>query len=99
MTVSEARLANTYKMGPKGQVVIPKRIRDHLDLKPGDRLLVREAQDGVLIRKAVVDTTERRAILASLRGVLADAPSLTAGLEAERRLEREHEDRSLRTAP
>ncbi len=99
MTVSNVSAATTYKMGPKGQVVIPKQIRDHLDLKPGDRLLVREAQDGVLIRKAVMDATERRAILASLRGALAGAPSLTAGLEAERRREREREDgRSSRTA-
>lgn len=94
MTVDGAAPTTTYKMGPKGQVVIPKEIRDRLDLKPGDRLLVREAQDGVHIRKAVVDATERRAILASLRGALASAPSLTAGLEAERRLEREREDRA-----
>jgi AbrB family looped-hinge helix DNA binding protein len=83
-------------MGPKGQVVIPKRIRDRLDLKPGDRLLVREEADGVHIRKAVVGPAERRAIVASLRGALAGGPSLTAGLEAERRLEREREDRAPR---
>ena len=80
-------------MGPKGQVVIPKQIRDRLDLKPGDRLLVREEADGVHIRKAVADADERRAVVASLRGALAGGPSLTAALEAERRLEREREDR------
>jgi len=85
--------STTYKMGPKGQVVIPKQIRDHLDLKPGDRLLVREQADGVHIRKALADPDERRAIVASLRGVLAGGPSLTAVLEAERRLEREREHR------
>jgi AbrB family looped-hinge helix DNA binding protein len=79
-------------MGPKGQVVIPKRIRDRLHLEPGDRLLVHEAQDEVRIRKAVADPAGRRAIVASLRGALAGGPSLTAGLEAERRLERERED-------
>ncbi|MBA3809297.1 MAG: AbrB/MazE/SpoVT family DNA-binding domain-containing protein [Solirubrobacterales bacterium] len=98
MTAPGASSATTYKMGPKGQVVIPKQIRDRLDLKPGDRLLVREAQDGVHIRKAVVDAAERQAILARLRGALAGAPSLTAGLEAERRAEREREDRSSRRA-
>jgi AbrB family looped-hinge helix DNA binding protein len=88
MTSSEA----TYKMGPKGQVVIPKRIRDRLHLQPGDKLLVHEAEDEVRIRKAIASPKERRAIVASLRGVLAGGPSLTAGLEAERRLERERED-------
>jgi AbrB family looped-hinge helix DNA binding protein len=88
MTSSEA----TYKMGPKGQVVIPKPIRDRLHLQPGDRLLVHEAEDEVRIRKAVTGDAERRAIVAGLRGALAGGPSLTAGLEAERRLERERED-------
>jgi AbrB family looped-hinge helix DNA binding protein len=82
----------TYKMGPKGQVVIPKQIRDRLHMEPGDRLLVQEAEDEVRIRKAVAGPAERRAIVASLRGALAGGPSLTAGLEAERRLERERED-------
>ncbi len=79
-------------MGPKGQVVIPKPIRERLHLQPGDRLLVHEAEDEVRIRKAVTGPAERRAIVASLRGALAGEPSLTAGLEAERRLERERED-------
>jgi AbrB family looped-hinge helix DNA binding protein len=93
MTSVKVGSSATYKLGPKGQVVIPKQIRDHLDMKPGDRLQVREQADGVHIRKAVVDPGERRAIVASLRGALAGGPSLTAGLEGERRLEREREDR------
>jgi AbrB family looped-hinge helix DNA binding protein len=80
-------------MGPKGQVVIPKPIRDRLHLQPGDRVLVHEAEDEVRIRKAVTGAVERRAIVASLRGALAGGASLTAELEAERRLEREREDR------
>ncbi len=64
-------------------------------LRPGDRPQVREPADGVHIRKSVVDPDERRAIVASLRGALAGGPSLTAGLEAERRLEREREDRKV----
>lgn len=83
-------------MGPKGQVVIPKPIREKLNLKPGDELLVREDDDGVHIRKAVASPAERRAIVASLRGALAGGPSLTAGLEAERRQDREREDRKAR---
>jgi AbrB family looped-hinge helix DNA binding protein len=80
-------------MGPKGQVVIPKQIRDRLRLKPGDSLLVHDEQDEVRIRKAIQSPADRRAIVASLRGALAGAASLTEGLEAERRLERERENR------
>lgn len=88
--------ATTYKVGPKGQVVIPKRIRDRLQLSPGDRVLVSEEEDGVLIRKAVIGPAERKRIVARLRGALPGTPSLTTGLEAERRLEREREDRKAR---
>jgi AbrB family looped-hinge helix DNA binding protein len=83
----------TYKLGPKGQVVIPKTIRDRLDFQPGDRLLVREGEDEVHIRKAVLDPAARRAIFEALRGALAGGPSLTAALERDRQLEREREDR------
>lgn len=79
-------------MGPKGQVVIPKRIRDRLHLQPGDRLQVREAEDGVHIRKVLIGPVERKAVVASLRGALAGGPSLTTALESERRLERKRED-------
>lgn len=83
-------------MGPKGQVVIPKRIRDRLHLQPGDRLQVRQEGNGVHIRKALTGPTERKAIVARLRGALAGGPNLTTALESERRLEREREDRKLK---
>jgi AbrB family looped-hinge helix DNA binding protein len=75
----------TYKLGPKGQVVIPKSIRDELGLHPGDELIVFEEDGEIRIRKAVSAR--------DLRGILADGPSLTAALEADRREEREREER------
>jgi AbrB family looped-hinge helix DNA binding protein len=39
------------KMSGKGQVVIPKGIRDRLHLAPGDELDVIERPDGLLLRK------------------------------------------------
>jgi antitoxin PrlF len=83
----------TYKLGPKGQVVIPKAIRDRLGLRPGDRVVVGQSDEEVRIRKAVADPVQRRAILASLRGALAGGPSLTEALERDRRAEREREER------
>lgn len=74
----------TYRVGPKGQVVLPKAIRDRLGIAPGDDVLVDEVEGEIRIRRA-----QRPRLL----GMLADYPgSLTAELEADRRVERERED-------
>ncbi|WP_419808088.1 AbrB/MazE/SpoVT family DNA-binding domain-containing protein [Sphingomonas sp.] len=45
---------NAYTtLSGKGQVVIPKDVRDRLRLAPGDRLDVVERPDGVLLRRTV----------------------------------------------
>lgn len=78
----------TYKVGPKGQVVLPKRIRDHLGIRPGDEVTVDELDGEVRIRKA--------ATVHELWGILADVEGdMLADLEAEHRLEIEREDRDL----
>ncbi|MDQ3607498.1 MAG: AbrB/MazE/SpoVT family DNA-binding domain-containing protein [Actinomycetota bacterium] len=74
----------TYKVGPKGQVVLPKHIREDLGIRPGDDVDVRHVGREVRIRLA----TETKELL----GILADAPHGTAALERERRLERQRED-------
>jgi antitoxin PrlF len=40
------------KMTAKGQVTIPKRLRDHLGLKPGSEIAFELAQDGRVFLKA-----------------------------------------------
>ncbi|MGD0883126.1 MAG: AbrB/MazE/SpoVT family DNA-binding domain-containing protein [Acidimicrobiales bacterium] len=61
----------TYRVGPKGQVVIPKAIRDQLGIAPGDEVDV--SLDGGAVR------VEPRHDSASLRGSLA-GHSLTDAL-------------------
>ena len=58
-------------------MVLPKRIRDALGIKPGDRVVVEEAKGEARIRR--IDPA------ANLRGMLADGDPLRA-------LEREHRD-------
>jgi AbrB family looped-hinge helix DNA binding protein len=69
----------TSRVGPKGQVVIPKAMRDKLGIAPGDE--VDFALDDDAVRVAPVRES------ASLGGTLAGL-GLTAALEADRRAER-----------
>jgi AbrB family looped-hinge helix DNA binding protein len=70
----------TSRVGPKGQVVIPKRMRDQLGIVPGDDV------DFALEDGAVrVEPVHSRP---SLRGTLAGV-ALTEALEADRRTERD----------
>jgi AbrB family looped-hinge helix DNA binding protein len=76
---------NVITLSGKGQVVIPKEIRQKYNLKKGDRLLVREASG-----KIILEITERHPIL-SLRGAFKGKGSLTHALLEERRTERRME--------
>lgn len=69
----------TATLTSKGQLVIPKPIRDHLHLHPGDQLdfMVQESGD-VLMRPAVED-------LRKLKGILYKPGRAPVPLEAMRR--------------
>jgi AbrB family looped-hinge helix DNA binding protein len=68
----------TSRVGPKGQVVIPKLMRERLGIAPGDEV------DFVLEDDAV--RVQLRRGRPSLRGQFAGL-GLTAALEADRRAE------------
>ena len=72
----------TGKLGPKGQVVIPKPIRDRLGLVPGDEVVFISEPGGVRIEPA--------RDIASLAGAFAEY-ALTSDLEADHREELERE--------
>ncbi len=42
----------TYRVGPKGQVVLPKALRDELGIRPGDEVEVTRQDDGLVVRRA-----------------------------------------------
>lgn len=88
-------LGMTYKVGPKGQVVIPKPIRDRLGILPGDEVVVEQEGRGVRIRLQADDVEARRKCVQALRGISADTPGLP-GFEADKREEREREERKER---
>jgi AbrB family looped-hinge helix DNA binding protein len=72
----------THRVGPKGQVVIPKELRDQLDLQPGDEVTFWREGDHVAVRRAEPATP--------LRGRFSRRP-LVATLEAERARDRARE--------
>lgn len=75
----------THRVGAKGQVVIPKQLRDELDLEPGDEVVFWQEGDHVAVR--------RKEAAEPLRGRFADLDvDLVAELEAERRRDRARED-------
>lgn len=76
----------TYKVGPKGQVVLPKRLREVLGIEPGDEVQVDEVDGDIRIRRAPVSW-------ADLLGIARGPDSLTAALEADHREEIERDER------
>lgn len=42
----------TQRMGAKGQVVIPKKLREQIGIGPGDEVAFEPVGDGVVIRRA-----------------------------------------------
>lgn len=72
----------THRVGPKGQVVIPKELRDELGIEPGDEVSFWRHDDHVAVRPA----SHRRPLRGRFEGSsLVDV--LTAERDADRRRE------------
>jgi len=54
----------TVRLGPKGQVVIPKLLRDHFKLYPGEQVVIEETSKGVLIKPIEQDIVAAFEIIA-----------------------------------
>lgn len=74
--------SRTVKVGPKGQVVIPKVVREQLGIRPGAQVRVDRLGDEVRVRPVSGEH--------GLRGLLRDGAS-TAELEAAREADRDRE--------
>jgi len=67
----------SVRVQAKGQVTIPKEIRDKLNVQPGDLVVFVETDDGVMVKPAAVMTDEHlrqevTAVLRSIRERFAD---------------------------
>ncbi len=73
------------QLSQKGQILIPKRIRDKYKVKPGSYLQILEEADGIVIKPAPEDP------IAAACGFLKGDFSLTEDLVQEHRQELENE--------
>ena len=54
--MSEDKFVGISKVGEKGQIVIPKKVRDIFDIKPGDSIIVLcDKSKGIALIKAEID--------------------------------------------
>ena len=74
----------THRVGPKGQVVIPKELRDDLGILPGDLVEFWREGDHVIVRRAVPEEP----LFGRFRGA-----GLAELLAADRAAERAAEER------
>jgi antitoxin PrlF len=74
----------THRVGSKGQVVIPKELRDELGIEPGDEVSFWRHEDHVALRPA----HDRPPLRGRFRG-----SGLSEAFEAERRADRAREER------
>jgi AbrB family looped-hinge helix DNA binding protein len=76
----------TTTVSTKGQVILPKAIRQRRDWSPGTRLVVEETAEGVLLKPAPIfaptDPEKVRGMLA-YRGRAKTLEEMDAGIEAE----------------
>jgi AbrB family looped-hinge helix DNA binding protein len=79
----------TVKISKKGWVVIPKEIREHYNLHPGDTVNIIDYAGSIAIIPALKDP------IRDIRGMLKGGPSLTKALLEERRKEREREEKDI----
>jgi len=77
----------TVLTSAKGQVVIPKKERDRLGIKPGTRVVVTAVDDHIEIRPLPEKPVEH------FHGFFKGGPSLTKSLLDERRKERVREEK------
>lgn len=84
-------------MGTKGQIVIPKSIREEIGIHPGDEVTFEPDGRDVRVRRVEDDRAQRTEGVKALRGIWADtARGGTDDLLEERRHERELEERKAR---
>lgn len=78
-------------ISPKGQVAIPKAVRERLNLKAGSEVSLEVEGEAIVLKPVVRNPADWR----SMQGMARGGESLTQALEAEHRAELAREDGRL----
>jgi AbrB family looped-hinge helix DNA binding protein len=70
----------TATISSKGQIAIPKAVRDRLNLKPGTQVVIDVQGEALVMKRVVPEFPHWR----TMRGMSKGAASLTKALEEER---------------
>ncbi len=79
----------TSVLTSKGQLLIPKRLRNKYGIKPGVKVLFEETEGGVLVKPI------NEQYFKSFRGMLSSARKLKEDMKAYKGEEKKYEDRKL----
>jgi AbrB family looped-hinge helix DNA binding protein len=72
----------------KGQIVIPKTVRERLNLKAGTEVVIDVRGESLVMKRVVRNFLDWR----TMRGMARGGPSLTKALLEERAAEKAHDD-------
>jgi AbrB family looped-hinge helix DNA binding protein len=91
----DGKMEDRTRLTSKGQIVIPKRVREQLRWRKGTRLRVRESGGEVILSPLARSREELQRLLDRISAPSA-GPDPIAGLEADHRAEIEADERWLR---
>lgn len=72
----------------KGQIAIPKAVRERLNLKAGTQISIEVQGESMVMKRLVRNYPDWR----TMRGMVRGGPSLTQALMEERAAEKAHDD-------
>jgi AbrB family looped-hinge helix DNA binding protein len=78
----------TTRISPKGQIVIPKAVRERLNLKAGTQISIDVQGESMVMKRLVRNYPDWR----TMEGMARGGESLTQALMEERAAEKAHDD-------